>query len=299
MQNKKYQGIVVPMATPLTGKLRIDTGAVDRIIERFAENRLSPFVLGTTGESASISRDESEALVAQAVRSRRENQLVYAGLMENNMAEALDRARRYAGLGVDVVVATLPSYYTLTPTQMEAFYTQLADRSPCPVMMYNIVATTQMSIPLERVDKLSHHPNIVGLKDSERNPDRLQLAVDAWRDRSDFSFFCGWGAMGLHSLQIGADGIVPSTANVVPELYGALYNAFLQQNDALASELQTETDRIAAVYQQGRTLGQSLAALKVLMERRGLCQRFMMPPLTSLAPEDVDEIPNFQSEGHE
>jgi 4-hydroxy-tetrahydrodipicolinate synthase len=288
---KKYQGVVVPMATPLTQQQTVDLPAVKKIMYLFAANRLSPLVLGTTGESASIGTKESVALVATAAAARQNDQIIYAGLVGNNVSELIERAKRYADAGADVIVPTLPAYYILTPAQMEGYYAQLADASPLPVMMYNIKATTQMSLPLETVATLSQHPNIVGLKDSERDMDRLQSAVDAYRDRPDFSFFCGWGAMGLKSLRMGADGMVPSTGNAVPELYHALYNAFLHADYEKAEKMQQATDAVAAVYQQGRTLGQSLAALKILMERRGLCRRHMMPPLTELLPNEVAEIP--------
>ena len=288
---KKYKGVVVPMITPLTKDLQIDKTAAGTIMSGFAENGISPLVLGTTGESSSISKHDSEVLLKAVVETKQNHQTVYAGLVDNNVAEAIAKARLYASLGADVVVATLPSYYPLTPLQMEKFYLQLAENSPCPVMMYNIKATTQMSIPLETVERLSKHPNIAGLKDSERDEQRLEACIRTYRNRMDFSFFCGWGAQSLKSLQMGADGVVPSTGNVVPEMYKTLYEAFLQHDDALAGEMQESTDAVAAVYQQGRTLGQSLAALKILMERRGLCQRYMMPPLTELQPE---EVPNIQ-----
>ncbi|MDR0541784.1 MAG: dihydrodipicolinate synthase family protein [Dysgonamonadaceae bacterium] len=291
---KKYHGVVVPMATPLTKELKIDTEAVRKIMAVFAENNLSPLILGTTGESTSIGKAESAVFVEAAVKAKQSNQVIYAGLVGNDVAGLIERAKLYAGLGADVVVSTLPSYYILTPPQMEKFYMQLADASACPVMMYNIKATTQMSIPLETAETLSRHPNIVGLKDSERDMERLETAINTYRNRSDFSFFCGWGAQGLQSLRMGADGIVPSTGNAVPEMYKALYDAFLQKEYALAEKIQKATDEVAAIYQQGRTLGQSLAALKILMERRGFCQRCMMPPLAELQPEEVAEIQTYK-----
>jgi 4-hydroxy-tetrahydrodipicolinate synthase len=289
-KDKKYAGVVVPMVTPLTKDLKIDTEAVKSIMLQFAQNNISPLVLGTTGESPSIGKKESETFVAIAVQCKQSNQLIYAGLVGNNVYDIIDSAKCYAGLGADVVVATLPSYYTLTPAQMENFYLQLAEQSPCPVMMYNIKATTQMTIPLDVVERLSKHPNIKGLKDSERDPERLKECIDAYKDNKDFSFFCGWGAQGLNSLEMGADGIVPSTGNIVPELYGKMYEAFVSQNFDAAKKYQQETDDVAVFYQKGRTLGQSLAALKMMMHTRNMCQPYMMPPLTELSAQEKNEL---------
>ena len=290
MISKKYKGVVVPMITPLTEELKIDVDAVKKIIMVFAENNISPLVLGTTGESSSIPRDEAALLLAAAVEARQSNQTIYVGVVENNVSESIDRAKLYVSLGADVVVATLPSYYTLTASQMEKFYTRFADAIPSPVMMYNIKATTQMSIPLEVIENMSKHPNIAGLKDSERNEQRMETCINLFRDRPDFSFFCGCAVLGMQSMLHGADGIVPSSGNVVPEMYKVFYDAFLRQDYALVQQMQEKTDQVAIVYQQGRTLGESLAVLKILMERRGLCQRWMMPPLTELKPDDVSKI---------
>ncbi|MCR5276118.1 MAG: dihydrodipicolinate synthase family protein [Bacteroidales bacterium] len=293
---KHFQGVVVPMASPFTPDCKADTAAVGRIIAAFARNGLHALVLGTTGESASVGADEAFRMMEAAVAARQNGQQIYAGLVGNDVAALVALGKRYASLGVDAVVSTLPAYYALTPDQMKRFYLTLADSIPAPVMMYNIKATTQMSIPLELVEELSHHPNIAGLKDSERDEDKQNRSIELFRDREDFSFFCGWGARGARSLQLGADGIVPSTGNVVPELYGALYRSFLRGDAAEAERLQALTDQVGTVYQKGRTLGQSLAALKVLMQELGLCGTTMMPPLSEYGPEESRQIiSNFKA----
>ncbi|MDR1631970.1 MAG: dihydrodipicolinate synthase family protein [Dysgonamonadaceae bacterium] len=287
---KKYSGTVVPMITPLMDNWDIDVEAVHRIMTEFAGNDISPLVLGTTGESPSIDLEKSLTMVEAAIEAKQDNQLIYVGLVENNENEIIRRLELYARLGADVIVSTLPSYYTLTPLQIEVFYESLADMSDCPVMMYNIKATTQMSIPLDVAEKLSKHPNIVGLKDSERDAERLETCIRLFKDREDFSFFCGWGAKSFNSLRMGADGIVPSTGNVVPEMYKKLMDAFVSGDYELAEKMQKLTDEVASLYQKGRTLGESLAALKVIMEVKGLCGSRMMPPLTELSSEETDHL---------
>jgi 4-hydroxy-tetrahydrodipicolinate synthase len=279
---KRFSGIVVPMITPLNHNFTVDIEAIERIMILFYENNIHPLLLGTTGESSSIGEAESYKLVEAAVKVKGENQCIYAGLVGNQVADLIKRGNKYIDLGADCVVATLPSYYMLTPTQMELFYTQLADSINGPVMMYNIKATTQMTIPLEVVEKLSKHPNIFGLKDSERDFDRMKSCIEFFKNNPDFSYFCGWGAQSCGSLQLGADGIVPSTGNIVPEMYGKLMNAALLHNWDECSYWQNETDKVATIYQKDKTLGQSLAALKVLMHSKGICKETMMPPLTTL-----------------
>ena len=292
---KRFSGVVVPMITPLKSDLTVDVKAVDRIMLMFAKHSIHPLVLGTTGESSSISEEESIRFVETAVKHKSPNQYVYAGLVGNNVQNLIERGNKYIDLGADCVVATLPSYYILTSEQMIAFYQTLADKINGPVMMYNIKATTQMSIPLDVIDKLSVHPNIFGLKDSERDAERMQTLIENYKDRQDFAYFCGWGAQGAGSLQLGADGIVPSTGNIVPDLYQKLYDAALKKDWEECTKWQLETDKIGLVYQKDKTLGLSLSALKVLMNNTGICGTTMMPPLTELKDEEkLQVIQNFK-----
>lgn len=288
--HKRFSGVVVPMVTPLKSDYSIDKDAVRRIMQLFYTNSLNPLILGTTGESSSIGEKASLDFVSEAVSSKGKGQCVYAGLVGNQVEELIKRGNLYMEIGADVVVATLPSYYSLNPSQMFDFYSLLADKINGPVMMYNIKATTQMSIPVDVVQKLSQHPNIWGLKDSERDAERMKGFILNYKNRPDFSFFCGWGAQTVESLKLGADGIVPSTGNIVPELYRNLYQSAMIGDFNSAEKFQVETDKVAQIYQKGRTLGESLAALKVLMHIKGLCELEMMPPLSKLSDEDMDII---------
>lgn len=279
---KRFSGVVVPMVSPLNSDFSIDVVAVERIMQLFAANNLHPLVLGTTGESSSIGAAESYRFVETAVKAKAPNQCVYAGLVGNQVDELVARGNKYIALGADCVVATLPAYYMLTPEQMKIFYTTLANKINGPVMMYNIKATTQMTIPLDIVEALSAHPNIWGLKDSERDADRMQQCIEQYKNRDDFSYFCGWGAQSCGSLQLGADGIVPSTGNIVPEMYAKLYDAALNSDWEACEQWQKATDEVAVMYQKDRTLGESLVQLKHMMSEKAICQKHMMPPLTAI-----------------
>ncbi|MFC4873821.1 dihydrodipicolinate synthase family protein [Negadavirga shengliensis] len=287
---KKYGGIVVPMVTPLTAKGDIDQEAVGSIMTAFVQNNISPLVMGTTGESASFSNGERLAMLRAVVSQKSANQQIYAGVVQNEVCQQVSQARNYLDLGADAVVATLPGYYLLTPEQMKGHFEKLADALEGPLFIYNIKATTQMSIPLEIIDELSGHPHIKGLKDSERDETRLRKAIERFKDNEEFSYFCGWGAATVKSLMLGADGVVPSTGNLVPEMYRALYEAALAEDWDTASHYQKMTDGVAGIYQANKTLGQSLAALKLLMQERSFCRPFMKPPLTMLDSRMAEQV---------
>lgn len=277
--SKKYTGVIVPAITPLTARLQIDESAVEKLFGSFYDHGIAPFILGTTGEAASLPFQVKKDYIHAAERIKKPGTLLYAGIGSNVLAESTSLAAYCALHAVDVLVATLPSYYSLTALQMKEYFTSLANTVPLPLFIYNIPATTHMSIPVELIEELSYHPNIVGVKDSERSEERLKESVDRWKSRNDFHYMLGWATQSANALLLGADGLVPSTGNLYPEIYAEMIRAFEKKDTVLLQELQEKSDRYGAQYQSGRTLGESLKVLKQLMEEKGICKSCMMPPL--------------------
>jgi 4-hydroxy-tetrahydrodipicolinate synthase len=287
---KEYCGVVVPMITPVGEELKPDVSAIEKICENCAKYGVSILALGTTGESPSISGSDSREVVAAVSRVLKGRVKVYACITGNSLNDNIENAKAYIDSGADVIVSTLQNYYKIGPEQMYAYYLKLADSLDFPIMIYNIPLVTHMSIPLETVRELSRHPHICGLKDSERDEQRIIRGIRMFRDNKDFSYFVGYAAMSARSLIEGADGIVPSTGNLVPSMFGDLYKHAIAKNHTEASRLQKETDDIATIYQNGRNLGESLQALKVMMSELGLCQPFAIPPLKALDGSSQEAI---------
>jgi 4-hydroxy-tetrahydrodipicolinate synthase len=281
-KTKKYQGVVVPTVTPLRADHRLDHEGVAALFHRLHRYKAQPFILGTTGESASLPLDLKKEFIQLAGRLKQPDQLLYSGISGNCLAESVELAQRCFDAGIDVVAATLPSYYALSESQMKRYFEQLADRVPGPLILYNIPATTHMSIPLSVIEELSYHEKVVGTKDSERSETRLAGSLALWADREDFSYFLGWAAQSAEALFRGCDGLIPSTGNLYPGLYWEMMRVVQAGDRASAQQLQLLSDRLGNLYQAGRTLGESLWALKVLLQEAGICQSHVMPPLQPL-----------------
>ncbi|MES2774789.1 MAG: dihydrodipicolinate synthase family protein [Bacteroidota bacterium] len=287
---KKYSGVVIPAVTPITATYQLDEGAVEAMFGNFYKHNVSPFILGTTGESASLSNHVKTDYLQAASKFKKEGSMLYAGISSNCFEESVDFAKQCLDHGVDAVAATLPSYYALNESQMQRYFELLADAIPVPLIIYNIPATTHMSIPLAIIDTLSHHENIVGTKDSERSDERLQQSIALWKDRQDFSHFLGWAARSARAMIDGSDGLIPSTGNLVPGIYNDMKKAVEAGDEEKAFQLQHASDVFGNLYQGGRTLGESLWALKLLMREAVLCQPFVMPPLQSGSDEEATKL---------
>ena len=278
-KKKKYSGIVVPAITPLNADHTLDRSAVEILWTFFRQHQVMPFILGTTGEFPSLPMRVKQELIRLAGRLKQPGERLYTGISSNCLYDSIELARLAFDEGTDVVVSNLPSYYPLSESQMKKYFEQLAEKVPGPLMIYNIPSTTHLSIPLPVIDELSHHPDIVGIKDSERNEERLRASLQMWSGREDFSHFLGWAAKSGEALLNGGDGLVPSTANLAPGLFHDMEVAAQKGDKEKVAQLQRLSDQLGDSYQSGHMLGESLAALKLLMQKEGLCQPYMMPPL--------------------
>lgn len=278
------------MITPFTEDYKIDEAAAIKVSNYLVAEGTIPFVLGTTGESASINFENRHQFVKIVTTHLKNKSQVYAGISANCLENSLLAAQKYNDLGVTTCVAHLPSYYPLKPDHMLQYYETLANKSPNPIMIYNILSTTHMSIPIDVIEKLSFHPNIIGIKDSERDMNRLQRLAKLFADRSDFSILIGWSAQSAHSLQMGFDGIVPNPGNLIPNLYKKLYDAALSSDLKTAEKLQIQTDEIAAIFQKDKILSEVLPGLKVMMKELNLCEPYVKPPLKRLSMEEETRI---------
>jgi dihydrodipicolinate synthase/N-acetylneuraminate lyase len=274
-----YCGVVVPMVSPFTPAGRIDEPAVGRIVEHLLKHRIGGiFPLGTTGESASIRTEDKRRLVATTVKAVAGRAMVYAGVSGNCFQESVEAAVEYKQMGVNAVVAHMPSYYPLSDAEIEAYFLRLADQVPLPLVLYNIPVTTHHSIALDSVDRLRQHPNIVALKDSAGDALRITELLRRTGGRGGFPVLLGNSSQFTHGLKHGGVGLVPSGAHLIPEGYQAMFEAAIADRWDAVEELQTQTSRVCAQYLRP-SLGQGLAVLKALMEARGLCGRTMLPPL--------------------
>ncbi len=279
MMTRKPTGVIVPMITPFTAAGAVDAAAVGRVVEHLMTGGMDGiFLLGTTGESASMTVRQKRDLVAAAVEANQARLVIYAGISSNVLEDAVQAAHDYAALGVDALFVLPPHFYPVPDHALEDWFRQLLDRVPLDLLLYNIPVTTHVSIPMAVVERLAGHPRLLGMKDSSGDRERLLAALAIASYLPDFHVLVGTNKLFVEGLTLGAHGIIPSAANLEPGLHRDLYQA------VRAGQL-NEVQRLAAAMGEtlaqynSPTLGEILAKLKALMAQRGLCEAHVLPPL--------------------
>ena len=276
----QYQGVVVPMVSPFTANGRIDEPSVKRLVDYLAGAGVAGiFPLGTTGESTSIHIDDKRVLIEMTVKHAAKRSMVYAGISSNCLRESVEMSQFAKQAGVDAVVAHPPSYFPLNDREIETYMFKLADASALPLVLYNIPQTTKSNIPIDTVLKLSKHANVVALKDSSPDRERIESVIKSCGGRGGFPVLLGNSSLFTPGLKAGGVGIIPSGAHIVGPDYQQLFEAAMKDEWTLVEQLQVKTDAECAAYLKGNSIAQGLAALKAILNQRGVCTRYVLPPL--------------------
>jgi dihydrodipicolinate synthase/N-acetylneuraminate lyase len=206
---------------------------------------------------------------------------VIAGAHARTADEGLAELDALACAGADAALVSIQACYPLSDKDVATLYTALADRTPLPLMLYNIPAYTGVRLPPELVGLLASHHNVVGIKDSSRDVEYLQEVVFATA-KSDFRVLTGTDTLLVASLALGAHGTISASVNLVPELATGIYRAFQSGDLTGARAAQERLARIVAVCRRGHAPAGWKAALAIA----GLCGEHLVAPASPL-PEPL------------
>lgn len=280
-------GIMPPLTTPFTGGGSLDLGALRANVARYNQTGLAGYVaLGSNGEACHLSPGE-RALVIEAVKtSAAGGHTVIGGVNELSTGAAIEATRAAAGAGAEAALVITPYFYktSMTAAALTRFYSDVADQSPIPVLIYNVPQNTGVVIESAAIAALAEHQNIVGVKDSSGNMAAISETIH--RTPSSFSVMAGNGSILYPSLVMGARGAVLAVACAAPHACVELYQAVRANDHPRARELQT---RIAPLS-HAVTAQFGVAGLKAAMEMIGLAGGEPRAPLTRVSEADRDKI---------
>lgn len=238
--------IQVAMLTPLTNTGDLDYETLDRQLARLVgHHQLSLSILGSTGEGAALPY-EIRTRLRQAVAERVGSQVpLFTGVLNPVPSEARAELCALSPASFAGALVPPPFYYPMTANELMAYFLDLADVSPVPLMLYNIPPYTKISLPPTTVAELAQHPNIMGIKDSSRDFEYFLSLVHHVEHRDHFKILTGTDTLLSSSLLAGGDGTVCAIANVIPDLIKDLTDAIAQPDYPLATRLQHRINDVA------------------------------------------------------
>ena len=177
-------GIFSPITTPFYPDGKLYFKKLESNVERYSKTPVAGIVaLGSTGEAILLSDEERRQVLKTVRDAAGANKVLIAGTGVESAVETLRLTEYAAELGYEVALVRTPHYYKkqMQPANMLAFYRTVADRSPLPVMIYNFPQATGYDIPAEVVIELADHPNLIGIKESSGDVEKVRKMVEGTR----------------------------------------------------------------------------------------------------------------------
>lgn len=273
-------GVHIPTTTPFTKDGDVDSNALRSNLTKLVAQGVHGLVVGgSTGEAVFLDASERRDswTIAREVGS---DCLLIAGTGAESTRTTVRMCEAAAEAGADAVLVQPPAFYkgAMTAPVLVDHYRAVADASPVPVIVYQVplrMSTLDFSTPV--LAELSQHPNIVGMKDSRGDLDRLREVVDATAD--DFQMLVGSGALLHAALEAGAVGGILGIANLVPAWCVEIFAAHHRGDESEAGAIQAKVSPLHT----GIVGGMGVPGVKFGLDQLGLVGGPPRSPLRPLA----------------
>jgi len=284
---KRFTGIYTPIVTPFRSDDTVDETGLVGNVKRWMNTSLTGLVvLGSNGEAAQLDDDECDRIVDLVREHVPSDRPLIAGTGRESTRATIAATRRAAAAGVDAVLVRTPSFFKsqMTSDVFIRHYTDVAEASPVPVLLYNVTMFTGVNLQADAVERLAVHRNIVGMKES--GSDIAQIAEYVSRTPDDFTVLAGSATTFVHALCAGCDGAILALAALVPDSCLELLTLVRQHRLDEARTLQRRLLPIAKSV--GGTYG--VPGLKAALHLLRFAGGAPRPPLRSVTPSIVDII---------
>lgn len=281
------------MVTPLDAKRRLDKKGTRNMVNHLLKGGVDGiFLLGTTGEGPHLSYAIREELVKTVCRLVKGRVPVLVGITETDLDDAVAFASKCKAHGASAVVAAPPYYFKLTQAECVTWFTEMADRLPLPLVIYDMPAHTDTIIDPATIAKLAAHPNIVAMKDSSSIIalfNKFRIALEPFSDK--FSLFMGPDEAMGEAVLLGADGGVCTGANLWPAQFKAMYLAAKAGDVEKVRRLQRFTTMSSyLLYGLGQGQIGFLKGVKCALAEMGLIQNVLSVPFTPFAGREREHV---------
>jgi 4-hydroxy-tetrahydrodipicolinate synthase len=271
------RGSIVALITPMLDDGAVDYAALRKLIDwHIAEGTDCVGVVGTTGESPTVTVEEHCEIIRVSVEQAAGRVPIMAGCGANSTREAIELARFAKKVGADCQLQVVPYYNKPTQEGQYQHFKAIAEAVDLPVVLYNVPGRSVADMQHETVLRLAQVPGIVGIKEATGNIERAQWLIK--EAPKNFAIYSGDDPTAVALMLCGGHGNVSVTANIAPRLMHELCVAAMAGNVARAMEIQFQLMPLhKTLFIESNPIPVKWAA-----HRMGLCKTALRLPLTPL-----------------
>ena len=290
--NNKFRGTGVAMVTPFHKQGTIDFTALERLIEHLIGGGVNYLVVqGTTAETATLTREEMNALADFVVEINNKRVPLVLGLGGNNTQEVINKIRISSLEGYDAILSVTPYYNKPQQRGLYLHYKNIATVSPVPIIMYNVPSRTSVNMKPEITLQLANEfDNIIGIKEASGS---IEQIMDIIRNKpKDFLVISGDDLLTLPLLGMGADGVISVVANAYPKLFSEMVSLGLKAEMKKAREIHYKlTDFTRSVFADGNP-----SEIKAALEIKEIIVNNLRLPLVKIEKSHYNQLSALMSE---
>jgi 4-hydroxy-tetrahydrodipicolinate synthase len=290
--NSKFRGTGVAMVTPFHKQGTIDFTALERLIEHLISGGVDYLVVqGTTAETATLTREELNALAEFVVEIVNKRIPLMIGIGGNNTQEVINKIRMNSLEGYDAILSVTPYYNKPQQRGLYLHYKSIATVSPLPIIMYNVPSRTSVNMKPEITLQLAaDFDNIIGIKEASGN---IEQIMDIIRNKpKDFLVISGDDLLTLPLLGMGADGVISVIGNAYPKQLSEMVNLGLKGDMKKAREIHFKlTDFTRSVFADGNPSG-----IKAALEIKEIISNNLRLPLVKIEKAHYNQMASLMAE---
>ena len=286
MKKEIFEGIATALITPITEK-GIDYDAFGKLIDWQIEEGINALVVcGTTGEASTLTDDEHRDAIAFAVKRAAGRVPIIAGTGSNDTAYAIELTKHACEVGADGVLVVTPYYNKATQKGLIKMFTEIADASTAPVILYNVPSRTGVNIAPQTAAALSKHPNICAIKEASGNISQIAEVFALCGD--ELAVYSGNDDQIIPITALGGKGCISVLSNLLPRQTVEMYNKFQKGDTAGAAKMQIDyLHLINALFSEVNPI-----PVKAAMAAMGYCEDYLRSPLTPMEDETREVLFN-------
>jgi len=271
---KEFIGTGVALITPFQADYSIDFNALSNIVEHQISNGTDYLVvLGTTGESATLSKEEKRAVMDCIIEANNSRVPLVLGIGGNNTIAVAEEFQNTNLEGFSAILSVSPYYNKPNQEGIFRHYQYLAEYSPLPIIIYNVPGRTGSNMTAETQLRLAQLPQIIATKEASGNLEQVMQIIAQKPD--DFLVISGDDALTFPMMAAGASGVISVINHAFPSEFSGMVKACLNGNWNEARTLHYQTMPAALqIFADG-----SPGGIKTMLNEMGLCEITVRPPL--------------------
>ena len=286
MSQTAFTGTGVAIVTPFTASGEIDFPALKKLIDHLVKGKVEYLVvLGTTGESATLNKEEKQRVFSFVAEHNTAGLPLVAGIGANDTRETIEAYGHFNLEGYSAILSVSPYYNKPNQSGLYLHYKALNDAAPLPVIMYNVPGRTGMNVSAETTIRIAQDcKRIIATKEASGNFDQINHIIKYAPD--GFSVISGDDGITLPMIALGATGVISVVANAYPYAFSEMVRLCLKGDFAAARPLHYQlTDIINSMFAEGSPSG-----VKAYLSEMGICGNHFRLPVAPVSEVTMERI---------